>query len=66
MIFGMDTYTFVHVVLSLIGIAAGIIVFLGFIGDAPLPGLTALFLSTTVLTRHGTFPSPLPPFSSPL
>jgi hypothetical protein len=58
MIFGMDTYTFVHVVLSLIGIAAGIIVFLGFIGDAPLPGLTALFLSTTVLTSATGFGFP--------
>src|SRR5271169_4445325 len=55
MIFGMDTYTFVHVALSLIGIATGIIVFLGFIGDAPLPGLTALFLSTTVLTSATGF-----------
>jgi hypothetical protein len=58
MIFGMDTFTFVHVVLSLIGIAAGIIVFFGFIGDAPLRGLTALFLSTTVLTSATGFGFP--------
>ena len=47
---GMDTFTFVHVALSLIAIAAGTIVFLGFIANAALPGTTALFLATTVLT----------------
>ena len=58
MILGMDTYTFVHVALSLIGIATGVIVFLGFIADAPLPGLTALFLLTTVLTSATGFGFP--------
>ncbi|WP_045835982.1 hypothetical protein [Hyphomicrobium sp. 99] len=50
MIFGMDTFTFVHVVLSLVAIAAGVVVFLGFIANAAWPGVTALFLLTTVLT----------------
>ena len=58
MIFGMDTFTFVHVALSLIGIATGVIVFLGFIANAALPGLTALFLLTTVLTSATGFGFP--------
>ena len=54
----MDTFTFVHVALSLIAIATGIIVFLGFIADAALPGLTAVFLLTTVLTSVTGFGFP--------
>jgi len=54
----MDTFTFIHVALSLIGIATGVIVFLGFIANAPLPGLTALFLLTTVLTSVTGFGFP--------
>ena len=52
MILGMSTSTFtaVHVVLSLIGIASGLIVLFGMIGSKRLQGLTALFLATTVLT----------------
>lgn len=55
MIFGMDSFTFVHVALSLIAIAAGVIVFLGFTANAALPGTTALFLVTTVLTSATGF-----------
>jgi len=58
MILGMDTYTFVHVALSLIGIAAGIIVLFGWLADVRLPGWTALFLSTTVLTSVTGFGFP--------
>ncbi len=58
MIFGMDTFTFVHVALSLIGIATGIIVFLGFIANAEMAGLTAIFLLTTVLTSVTGFGFP--------
>jgi hypothetical protein len=52
MILGMSTsaFTTLHVVLSLIGIAAGIIVLFGWISSKALPGLTAVFLATTVLT----------------
>ena len=52
MILGMSasTFTSVHVVLSLIGIASGIIVVLGMLGAKRLDGWTALFLATTVLT----------------
>lgn len=58
MILGMDLLTFVHVLLSLIGIAAGLIVFLGFIADAEMPALTAVFLATTVLTSATGFAFP--------
>ena len=52
MILGMSTSTFtlVHVVLSLIGIFAGLIVLFGMFGAKRLHGWTALFLATTVLT----------------
>ena len=52
MILGLSTATFttLHVVLSLIGIASGIIVLLGMLGAKRLEGWTALFLATTTLT----------------
>jgi hypothetical protein len=52
MILGMSlsTFTMLHVVISLIGIVAGLIVLAGMLGAHRLPGWTALFLATTVLT----------------
>ena len=52
MILGMSTSTFtlVHVILSLIGIFAGLLVLAGMFGSKKLDGWTALFLATTVLT----------------
>ena len=52
MILGMSTATFtsVHVILSLIGILAGLVVLFGMLRSRPLSGWTALFLATTVLT----------------
>jgi hypothetical protein len=52
MILGMSlaTFTQLHVIISLIAIASGIIVVLGMLGARRLPGMTALFLITTVLT----------------
>ena len=52
MILGMSvaTFTTVHVILSLIGIASGIVVLVGMVGGKRLDGLTAIFLATTVLT----------------
>ncbi|MEO8304375.1 MAG: hypothetical protein ABI724_09660 [Betaproteobacteria bacterium] len=52
MIFGMSlpTFTLFHVVLSLIGIATGLIVVLGMFGSKRMPGFTALFLASTLLT----------------
>lgn len=52
MIMGMSTYTFTlfHVLLSLVGIFAGIIVVFDMFSSKKLDGWTALFLVTTVLT----------------
>jgi hypothetical protein len=52
MILGLSTstYTLVHVVISLVGIASGLVVLFGMIESRKLPGWTALFLATTVLT----------------
>jgi hypothetical protein len=50
MIFGMTTFTFVHVVISLVAIFSGLIVVLGMISGRKIEGLTGLFLATTVLT----------------
>jgi hypothetical protein len=60
MILGMSfvTFTIVHVVISLIGIATGIIVLLGMLNDKRLDGATAVFLATTVLTSVTGFMFP--------
>ena len=52
MILGMslENFTLLHVIISLIGILSGIIVLFGMLGGQSLPALTALFLTTTVLT----------------
>jgi hypothetical protein len=50
MILGMTTLTFVHVVLSLMGIFAGFFVVLGLLTAKRLDGWTALFLASTVAT----------------
>jgi hypothetical protein len=52
MILGMSlaTFTQLHVIISLIAIASGIVVVLGMMGARRMPGMTALFLITTVLT----------------
>jgi hypothetical protein len=50
MVLGMSTFTFVHIVLSLIGIFSGFVVVYGLFAADRLNGWTALFLLTTVLT----------------
>src|SRR5579864_2320843 len=52
MILGMSlsAFTMVHVVVSLIGIVSGLVVLFGLFGSQRLPGMTALFLLTTILT----------------
>jgi hypothetical protein len=65
MILGMTPLTFVHVVLSLIGIFSGFVVVFGMLTAETLDGWAALFLATTVLTSvtgflfpfHGLLPS---------
>ena len=50
MILGMTTFTFVHVLISLVGILSGLVVLFGLIAGKSLDGWTALFLITTVAT----------------
>src|SRR5215467_3457436 len=52
MVFGMslETYTLIHVIISLIGIVSGLIVLFGMLSNKRLDGMTAIFLITTVLT----------------
>lgn len=52
MILGMSvaTFTLVHVVLSLIGIVAGLVAVLALVDSKLLPGWTLVFLATTILT----------------
>jgi hypothetical protein len=52
MILGLSTatYTFLHVLISLIGIGSGLVVMFGFITGKRLDNLTAVFLTTTALT----------------
>lgn len=54
------TLLHVHVVLSLVGIAAGFVVLYGLIINRPFTGWTAVFLGATILTSLTGFP--LPPF----
>ena len=46
----LSTFTAVHVIISLVGIASGFIVLFGMFSAKPLNGWTALFLLSTVLT----------------
>jgi len=56
----MDTLVLVHVVISLIAIAAGLVAMSKMLGSDRAPGLTAIFLAFTILTNvTGFF---IPPF----
>jgi hypothetical protein len=57
MVFGLSlaAFTLVHVVISLIAIAAGIVVMFGLLGSQRMPGLTAIFLLFTILTSATGF-----------
>jgi len=54
----MDTYTLVHVILSLIGIVSGLIVLAGLLRSNRMDGWTLLFLLTTILTSVTGFGFP--------
>jgi hypothetical protein len=57
MVLGMSlaTFTLVHVIISLIGIVSGILVMFGLLGSSRMPGMTAIFLLTTILTSATGF-----------
>lgn len=46
----LPAFTMLHVIISLIAIASGLVVMFGLLGSNPLPGLTAIFLLFTILT----------------
>ncbi len=55
-----DTFLQIHVAVSLIGIASGLVALYGLLDGKLLAGWTALFLAATILTGVTGFP--LPPF----
>jgi hypothetical protein len=60
MVFGMSlqTYTLIHVLISLIGIGSGLVVIYGMLTGRRLDGWTAVFLTSTVLTSVTGFGFP--------
>jgi hypothetical protein len=54
----LSTYTLIHVIISLIGIASGLIVAYGLIAGKRYDGLTALFLAFTIATSLTGFAFP--------
>ena len=58
MILGMTTFTFVHVLISLVGILSGLVVLFGLIAGKRLDGWTVVFLITTVATSVTGFMFP--------
>lgn len=68
MILGMSisTFTTLHVVISLIGIATGLFVLAGMLGSKRLGAWTAVFLATTVLTSVTGFLFPTSGFTPAL
>ena len=54
----LPAFTLLHVVISLIAIAAGLVVMFGMLGSRALPGLTAIFLLFTILTSVTGFMFP--------
>ena len=68
MILGMsfETFTLVHTVISLIGIATGLVALAGMLAGKLLKGWTGLFLVTTVLTSVTGFLFPISVFTPAL
>jgi hypothetical protein len=61
----ISQFTLLHVVISLVGIATGLVVVLGMLGSRRLEAWTALFLATTVLTSVTGFMFPFTVFGPP-
>jgi hypothetical protein len=57
MVLGMSlaSFTLLHVIISLIGIVAGLLVMFGLFGSNRMPGMTAIFLLFTILTSATGF-----------
>jgi hypothetical protein len=55
----LDTFTLVHVIISLLGIGSGVVVVFGMLNSKRFDGLTLFFLITTALTSITGFMFPL-------
>ncbi len=68
MIIGMSTelFTTIHVIITLVAIAAGLIVLIGMLGSRRMGGWTALFLLMTILTSVTGFMFPIKGFTPAL
>lgn len=65
MLFELPMFTLIHVVISVLGIIAGLVVVGGLMAGARLDGWTAFFLLTTILTSVTGFGFPLTKVSPP-
>ena len=65
MIFDLPMFTLIHVVISVLGIIAGLVVVGGLLADARLNGWTALFLVTTIITSVTGFGFPFTKVAPP-
>ena len=54
----LSAVTTLHVVISLIGIVSGLVVLFGLLKSQSMPGMTAIFLLTTILTNATGFMFP--------
>jgi hypothetical protein len=59
MIFGLTLFTFVHVVITLVAMAAGLVAIFGMIGNNRTDAMTGTFLLFTVLTSVTGFLFPI-------
>jgi hypothetical protein len=63
MVMSLAAFTALHVAISLVGIASGFVVLFGMIQAKKLPGVTSLFLVTTILTSVTGFMFPYKGFT---
>ena len=62
MFYGLSTFTWVHTILSLVGLVSGLVVLIGLFGSKKLGGWTALYLASTVATSVTGFGFPVDRF----
>lgn len=55
----LENFTILHVIISLVAIVSGLVVLVGMLRANRLPGWTALFLATTILTSVTGFMFPI-------
>ena len=65
MIFELPMFTLIHIVISVLGIIAGLVVVGGMLSGARLDSWTALFLATTILTSATGFGFPFTKINPP-